>query len=113
MTMSDTSRPESVATGHLVLTTELRDRIQERLLGLLDSATRRLSHADSEGEERADPGALIETIEGVQAALVKLDAGYYGVCETCEGPIPIERLDALPAVRTCASCQARPKQLVR
>lgn len=113
MTISDTTRPKTVATGHLVLTTELRDRIREQLLGLLDSATRQLDRDDNDGGARPGPGALIETTEAIQAALVKLDAGYYGVCETCEGPIPFERLDSLPAVRNCVSCQSRPQPLVR
>ena len=112
MTMSDTTRPATVATGHLALTTELRDRIRERLLGDLDIATRRLERGDLDGDERPDPASIIDVTETIRAALVKLDAGYYGVCETCEGPIPFERLDAIPAVRNCVSCQARPQSLL-
>ena len=111
MTMPDTSGPATVAAGYLVLTEELRDQIRERLLGMLDSATRRLER-DGEGEERPDPAELVDAIEAIRTALVKLDAGYYGVCEVCEEPIPFERLDAIPSVRCCVTCQVRPRRLV-
>ena len=110
MAMSDTCRPATVATGHLVLTEELRDQIRERLLGMLDSTTRRLERDDR--EELVDPAELTDAIEAIRGALVKLDAGYYGVCEMCEGPIPFERLDAIPSVRHCVRCQTRPGPIV-
>ena len=110
MAMSDTSRPATVATGHLVLTDELRDQIRERLLGMLDSTTRRLERDN--GEVLVDPGELIDAIEAIRGALVKLEGGYYGVCEMCEGPIPFDRLDAIPSVRNCVTCQARRQPLV-
>jgi hypothetical protein len=113
MTMSDETRPATVATGHLVLTAELRDRIREQLLGMLDSTHRRLARDNGDGLARPGPGELVDATEAIQAALVKLDAGYYGVCETCERPIPFERLEAIPAVRNCVSCQAQPRPLVR
>ena len=85
-----------VAAGHLGFSEELRDQIRERLLGMLDAATRRLERAEGEvGDEPVDTAEFIEATEAIRAALVKLDAGYYGVCETCEQTIPFERLDAL------------------
>jgi len=111
MTMSDISNPETVAAGHLVLTEELREQIRERLLGMLDSAARRVEREDSE-EEHPDPAELIEATEAIQAALFKLDAGFYGICETCEAQIPFERLDAVPSARNCVTCQQRPRPLL-
>ncbi len=113
MTTPETSRPATVATGHLVLTEELREQIHERLLGMLDSTTRRLARDhESEGEDGFDTTELVDELEAIRAALVKLEAGYYGVCEMCEGPIPFERLDAIPSVRCCVTCQARPRRLL-
>jgi RNA polymerase-binding transcription factor DksA len=43
----------------------------------------------------------------LEAALRRLDDGRYGECEQCARPIGSERLDALPAARTCVSCAAR------
>ena len=37
-------------------------------------------------------------------ALAHLEAGTYGRCERCGRPISRERLDALPAARTCINC---------
>lgn len=37
-------------------------------------------------------------------AFVRLDAGNYSICETCRRAIPKERLETLPACRTCVEC---------
>jgi DnaK suppressor protein len=42
----------------------------------------------------------------IDAALAALDAGTYGVCEKCGGPIGEERLQARPQARTCIACAA-------
>lgn len=111
MTLSETTRMATVESGHLVLTEELRDQIRERLLGMLDTTTRRLERQKTGGGEFATRGELEEELETVRAALVKLDAGYYGVCEGCEGPISIERLDAVPGARRCVPCQSQPRRM--
>ena len=41
----------------------------------------------------------------VDAALVKLDAGTYGACESCGKPIAQERLEAIPWAANCIDCQ--------
>jgi DnaK suppressor protein len=38
-------------------------------------------------------------------ALEKIDRGTYGICERCGEPIAPERLEALPFVAYCISCQ--------
>lgn len=43
----------------------------------------------------------------VDAALQRLAAGRYGLCEQCGQPIGEERLAALPAVRLCITCASR------
>jgi DnaK suppressor protein len=67
--------------------------------------------------ERSDAGSLLEA-EGLTAeiarcgdsiidtfqALLRLDAGTYGLCEHCGGPIPSTRLEAMPRVRGCGAC---------
>lgn len=40
----------------------------------------------------------------VERALAKLDAGTYGSCDACGGPIPPARLDALPESVVCLAC---------
>lgn len=46
-----------------------------------------------------------ELIEALDHALARMDAGTYGMCQTCRGPIPIERLDAIPHARSCVGCR--------
>ena len=43
----------------------------------------------------------------VEQALARVAEGTYGRCETCGGPIPPGRLEALPAVTTCVACAER------
>lgn len=40
------------------------------------------------------------------AAVARMEAGTYGVCESCGRDIDIERLEALPAARLCLACKA-------
>ena len=48
-----------------------------------------------------------EQLVDVDAALTRLDAGTYGVCEDCHERIDAERLRALPRARRCVPCQRR------
>ncbi|MBL0747270.1 TraR/DksA family transcriptional regulator [Nocardioides baculatus] len=58
--------------------------------------------------ERSQIGALIRQVQGhlveVDAAVARLDAGAYGVCERCGSVISAARLEALPAARLCIRC---------
>ncbi|MBV9098519.1 MAG: TraR/DksA C4-type zinc finger protein, partial [Frankiaceae bacterium] len=58
--------------------------------------------------ERSRTQALIEQADShladIAAALDKLDAGTYGVCENCCRAISPERLQARPATKTCIDC---------
>lgn len=47
---------------------------------------------------------LKETIEQVDAALARLDAGSYGACTKCGTAIPEERLELRPFSATCVAC---------
>ena len=61
--------------------------------------------------ERSQIGSLVKQVEHhlaeVDAAIARLDAGTYGVCERCGSPIGAERLEALPAARLCIACAGR------
>jgi DnaK suppressor protein len=46
----------------------------------------------------------------VEAALRRLDAGTYGLCERCGQAIRPERLSALPYATTCLPCQTQQEQ---
>jgi DnaK suppressor protein len=46
-------------------------------------------------------------VREVEAALTRLEDGTYGLCEGCDEPIPVKRLDAMPWARFCVACQTR------
>jgi DnaK suppressor protein len=57
---------------------------RQQVVALLDQARRRLAD--------------------VEAAVRDVEAGIYGICETCGRPIGAERLAARPTARTCIDC---------
>ena len=56
-------------------------------------------------EELAPNVPLVEELEkrykDVASALQNMEKGTYGICEDCEDAIPMDRLRANPAARTC------------
>lgn len=100
---------------------EQREATRRRLAGLTGSydavvAASYDSNADDEHDpegatiafERSQVGALIrqaqEALVEIDAALARLDAGSYGICERCGRPIGTERLEARPVARLCIGC---------
>ena len=53
-------------------------------------------------KERSLRHQVAADLRDVADALARLEAGRYGRCETCDLPIPSERLEAVPATRFCA-----------
>lgn len=47
----------------------------------------------------------INEIREVEAALLRIARGGYGVCRECEQPIPFARLEANPIAERCIACQ--------
>lgn len=50
---------------------------------------------------------LLRTIEEIDAALARLEAGTYGRCVSCGSGIPVERLEFRPSAAACVPCQHR------
>ena len=48
--------------------------------------------------------SLLRQIKG---ALLRIDEQSYGICQNCETPISIKRLEALPWATYCVTCQER------
>jgi len=92
---------------------DLRARLTE--MGLLSGGELPLDQnfADSSqvtaerGEVEALAGNLRESLNDVEAAIVKLDNGSYGTCEGCGQPINPARLEAKPAARLCMECASK------
>ncbi|MDQ3757016.1 MAG: TraR/DksA C4-type zinc finger protein [Actinomycetota bacterium] len=56
------------------------------------------------GEAEVLANKLRDTLADVEAALQKLEAGTYGVCEGCGKDIQPARLEAFPAAVYCIDC---------
>lgn len=44
-------------------------------------------------------------LSNINEALVKIKKGNFGICEGCEEPIPLARLEALPNAAFCLKCK--------
>lgn len=111
--------------GELASYRQLLEGLSERLRGKVDSMT---DEALRRGEDQsnlsnvplhmADVGTenydqeftlgLIqneqETLKLIDEAFARMDAGSYGACEECGGPIAKARLQAIPYTRHCIEC---------
>ncbi|GGR42120.1 RNA polymerase-binding protein DksA [Nocardioides luteus] len=58
--------------------------------------------------ERSQVDALVRQarrhLDEIDAAVQRLEAGTYGICESCGEPIAEGRLEARPVARTCIAC---------
>lgn len=83
----------------------------------------RIAEAERELDQPGDPqledqasgrqgDEVIETLEDaalaelrqIDHALARIEAGAYGTCTACGGPIAPKRLEALPHAETCVAC---------
>jgi DnaK suppressor protein len=94
------------------------DRIQAEAREIL--LRRRRSLADpGDGPSHGDPSARWSDYEAaldpiseqvrreladIDAALMRIAEGNYGVCQSCSGPMGLQRLRALPEARYCLGC---------
>jgi DnaK suppressor protein len=87
---------------------------RERLLQQRTTRVERLAaigwaaaHYASDEPTVTQLAAVRLSLEEIDAALVRLDHGAYGVCQRCWTPIAAERLEILPHARFCVRCQGR------
>lgn len=100
-------RIESLYGGSL--DTEMAESVAE-----LSSVDQHTSDLANETLERSKDLGLLAQSEYVLAAcaeaLDRIEAGSYGVCESCDRAIPVARLEALPYVTRCVECQEEEDQ---
>ncbi|KKW30053.1 MAG: DnaK suppressor protein-like protein, partial [Candidatus Kaiserbacteria bacterium GW2011_GWC2_52_8b] len=48
-----------------------------------------------------DAKGLLRILGHLKDAIEKIDRGTYGLCEECDGPIPLARIKVNPSARTC------------
>ena len=49
----------------------------------------------------------LDLLSKAERALERIEAGTYGICESCGRSIPVERLDVLPYSTLCVECASR------
>jgi DnaK suppressor protein len=91
-------------------------------IGQAQAQIQRLSDTVSEaGDDEADASSKLyerehelaltrntrELLEQTEHALARIDAGTYGVCESCGEPIGKARLLAFPRATLCVECKQR------
>jgi RNA polymerase-binding protein DksA len=68
-----------------------------------DSEEQALGRENDEVLERLDTSSRQE-MAMIEAALARIEAGTYGVCDNCGDAISAQRLKALPYTTTCIKC---------
>lgn len=104
---------------------EVRDQLLNMLEELddrLGKITNDVRHVDnplskdfSEQATEAENDEVIDAIgnatraevEKIRQAIVRIDAGTYGICQSCGEPIKKERLAAVPYATLCINCAAK------
>ncbi|MFC7387939.1 TraR/DksA family transcriptional regulator [Sphaerisporangium rhizosphaerae] len=132
--MAGVTRAEKTATetsGAAGWTEGELSEVRGRLLGEIDELNAEVARSesqiasgdisDSAGDDQADAGAKTyerereialtlnarDLIAQNERAIARIDAGTYGVCESCHKPIGKERLQAFPRATLCVSCKQR------
>jgi len=102
------------------LLSQRRERLASDLHMMQDEALK-VTAQDNSSDSVADTGTdnyeqdftlgLIESEEvlarEVDEALLRIEQGKFGVCEGCETPVPLARLEILPFARFCITCQQK------
>jgi len=114
---------ETPSILNAALIEEFGRRLREARHGLLrtlattdeEIATLEAHQAGSPVEDAATDtiAAILSRLEGrekheldeIEDALIRLQAGSFGLCERCGRAIPRTRLRAMPAARHCLDCQ--------
>ena len=98
----------------LLKRSELLSQQSKQLDSLHSADKHHLADLDELSSDASDTDSLCalvdmesQTLEQIEAALNRIDAGSYGRCEGCEESIPPERLEVLPFAPLCVGCQQR------
>jgi DnaK suppressor protein len=111
--------------------TELRSLLSARRTQLEDQAAEQMrdwrtgrstdgrdaldnADAESQGDLQFSLAQMrSQTLSRIDGALVRLEAGTYGICFECENEISEPRLRALPFAARCQECEGRREQTQR
>jgi RNA polymerase-binding transcription factor DksA len=97
---------------------EMLEELDDRLGRITDDIKHTHTPLEKDWEELATQSENDEVLdylgnnarierERVREAIARIDKGEYGVCELCGGPIPPERLKAVPYSSMCVKCASQ------
>ncbi|XVQ16060.1 TraR/DksA family transcriptional regulator [Spirillospora sp. CA-255316] len=105
----------------------VRAALEEQIAGLeaeIAASTTQIAEGDNSdgaGDDQADTGAKTyerehelaltynsrDLLAQSERAVQRIDAGTYGICESCGKPVGKARLQAFPRATLCVSCKQR------
>lgn len=109
------SRKDALVRLHKSLVAK-RDELREQLTHEMESAqtgaaTGDLFDAAMDGTQNEMHSQLAafesRELQQIERAIKLIRKGRYGICEACNGQIPIARLKALPYATVCIECRQR------
>ena len=118
--MTSPSHPGQVLARQRLAALDQVTALEREFAGIVTAASQ--ANADDEHDpegatiafERQHVAALLEQardrLAQVNAAIDRVAAGRYGVCDRCGQPIDPDRLQARPAAAQCIGCAARPRR---
>ena len=97
---------------------ELSEKLEQLITRGQPSLDRKEGSPFGKREEEADEASelekrlaleerLRESLNEVEHALQKYEAGTYGLCDSCGQPIEEGRLEAIPQASLCLNCKAK------
>jgi DnaK suppressor protein len=109
---------------------EFKNLLQQQMDELLQDAGKTVSEMTEEKTNFPDPTdrASLESdrnfelrirdrerklINKIRQALERIDDGIFGLCESCEEPIGVERLRARPVTTLCIDCKTEEERQER
>lgn len=99
---------EILESEHARLTRSLKRANRDGPVQLDQQAVGRLSRMDALMNEGLAQGSMSragEEVGLIERALERLEAGTYGFCQTCDAPIEVDRLTAIPETLHCSGCR--------
>lgn len=89
-----------------------KEELEERLDKVEDSLRKTHAKDWSEQAQERENEEVVEQLEEtarieltqIHDALARLENNQYGLCEVCDNPIRIERLEVLPYTNRCFDC---------
>ncbi|MFQ5668125.1 MAG: RNA polymerase-binding protein DksA [Candidatus Binatia bacterium] len=85
----------------------------ERTVGGMTDSKENFPDPTDRASLESDRNALLrirdrerKLINKIDDALKRIDEGSYGLCESCQGPIGLDRLKARPVTTLCIDCKS-------